>query len=87
MKKQSLFCLILIINCWFEFDHIFFLLDTFHTESEALTTGSIKVSRFFMEVMTKHPKLQQLQKQTRCSTATALAAAAATAPNAMMEHA
>jgi hypothetical protein len=26
----------LITNCWFEFDQIPFLLDTFHTESEAL---------------------------------------------------
>jgi hypothetical protein len=41
LRKPIFFCSILITNCWFEFDHILFLLDTFYTESEALVGRTV----------------------------------------------
>jgi hypothetical protein len=40
-KTQSFFGWILITNCWFKCDHILFLLDTFHIESEGLPARAL----------------------------------------------
>jgi hypothetical protein len=50
-KNQSFFYWILITNCLFEFDHIHFSLDTFHTESEALPQGVFGVFSYYQLVM------------------------------------
>jgi hypothetical protein len=38
-KKQSFICWILVTNCWSKFDHIGFMLATFHTKSKGLRRG------------------------------------------------